>query len=188
MTNIEFRIGNWTPVIGDPSFWGWFTVFSYYGAAAVCFLLALLQRKPDRRFWLSIFFIMVLLGLCKQFNLLSALTEAGRLTARSQGWIKKRRIVQTVFMTAGPLFGTAVAVVYIRKKSNTFFIRRLPTLIWIFYLSEFIIIRAISLHSWEKILSFKILGFKMNWIGELLGIYGVCVSALFYYFQKRRDG
>jgi hypothetical protein len=94
----SFTIGSWSPGIGDPSLMGWFTVFSYYFTASICFLKMFSKRVRQQKqaliFWGIICFSMVVLGMIKQFNLLTAMTEIGRIIARSDGWIGQRAIIQ----------------------------------------------------------------------------------------------
>jgi hypothetical protein len=46
------------------------------------------------------------------------------------------------------------------------------------YLVLFVILRGISLHQIGTILGYEILGARINWLAELLGIYWVCFSSL----------
>jgi hypothetical protein len=68
----------------------------------------------------------------------------------------------------------------------TIFFRRIPhyflskfklTLFFSIYMFVFIALRAISLHQYERLLDYTILGLRLNTIGELAGIYGICVLA-----------
>lgn len=73
---LEYLMGEWRPGIGDPTFMGWFTVFSYFMCAAVALSVCTLNRAQDRRFarfWLVIGVVMVLLGINKQLDLQSLL-------------------------------------------------------------------------------------------------------------------
>lgn len=179
---LHLSIKHWTPGIGDPTFMGWFTVFSYYCAALIIFITAfapnLNTRTNDKNFRIFIFVSMVFLGICKQFDLPSAVTEIGKMLFTAEGLIEKRRIAQA-FMMAGfliVLFTTASILMYRFKRFLTKQYRF--TLVIFLYLFAFVILRAISLHQYETILDLRILGLRLNWIGELAGIYGVCFSML----------
>jgi len=54
LTALVFMIGHWQLTIGDPSFMGWFTVFSYYACGGLRLLYFLKARSrmhtTDRRF------------------------------------------------------------------------------------------------------------------------------------------
>jgi hypothetical protein len=179
----HFSIGTWSPGIGDPSFMGWFTVFSYYITAGIILLSAFRSNSNNGgdniTFKLFIFASMAFLGLCKQYDLPSAITEIGKLLFNSEGWIEKRRIAQ-VFMIAGfcvVLF--SIATILLNRLKQLLNKRCIITLVFFLYLFAFVAIRAISLHQYETLLDYKILGLRLNYIGELAGIYGVCFSMLF---------
>jgi hypothetical protein len=191
MNLLALAIGQWTPQIGDPSFWGWLTVYAYYGAAGICLFAAGVAhyRKigPDRSFWEIMFAYMAFLGACKQFNLPSALTEIGKLLANSEGWINNRRIVQVIFMG---VFGIAIVfgATFTLRRIKHYFLRKFKlTLLFSLYLFVFIALRAISLHQYEEFLDYTVFGLRFNTIGELGGIYAICLLAAtsgFSYFFK----
>ena len=195
---MSVMIGNWTPGIGDPSFLGWATVFSYYGSALVCLAAAIhtdkKQQSDDRTFWFTVFFIMAFLGVCKHFNLPSAITELGRILARSEGWMQQRRVVQVFIMSGAALGGLSAIMLLLRRIPSAIKKRHQMTLLCLFYIVAFVTFRTISFHSWETVLSYRIFGLRVNWIGELAGIFGVCVSVVGYWcgeslrLRKKSDG
>ena len=173
----NFAVGNWSPAIGDPSFMGWFTVYSYYFTAVVFFLKLFIQRvkqqRQERIFWLFMCISMIVLGVIKQFNLLQAVDEILRIIARSTGWIEERRIIQAVVMIIVGVVSLLTIIHFMRKSAAG---HHKITTIGFYYLLLFVMFRGISLHQYESLLRYKILGARVNWIGELLGIYWVCVS------------
>src|SRR3954452_14044830 len=100
--------GRWHPGIGDPTLLGWATVVGYFGAALLAYrALRLHQAAPpskDRRllmgFWAVVLCAMVLLGVNKQLDLQTWLTEIGRDLARSEGWYQRRQVFQVAFIGA----------------------------------------------------------------------------------------
>jgi hypothetical protein len=192
------RLGNWTAGIGDPSPMGWATVCSYYAAALLCLLVAARVgrhgEKDDRTFWVFTFAIMAVLGVCKQFNLPSALTEIGRILADADGWMEQRRMVQAVVMVVTAMCGTFAMAIVWRKIPGAIKKKHRTTIAFLVYIAAFVAFRAISLHGWESVLSYRILGLRVNWIGELTGIFGVCVSVVVYWYgeslrlRKKSDG
>jgi NADH:ubiquinone oxidoreductase subunit 6 (subunit J) len=188
MVTFNMMIGNWTPGIGDPSFMGWLTVFSYYGSALMCLAAAIHTDKnkqsKDRAFWLTVFFIMAFLGVCKHFNLPSALTEVGRILARSEGWMEQRRVVQVFIMAGAGIGGIFIVVVLLRKIPDAIRKRHWMTLSCLICLVAFVTFRTISLHAWGTVLGYRIFGLRVNWIGELTGIFGVCVSVAAYWYGE----
>jgi hypothetical protein len=90
---------NWSPKIGDPTIGGWLTVVLYILAAGSCWISArelVLEDigSNERRAWLAISALFLALGINKQLDLQSALTEAGRVLAHYQGWFEQRQLVQ----------------------------------------------------------------------------------------------
>jgi hypothetical protein len=57
------------------------------------------------RAWRSIALAFLVLGLNKQLDLQTALTEAGRVLANVQGWYDQRQIVQVAFIAVDHLLG-----------------------------------------------------------------------------------
>jgi hypothetical protein len=172
-------IGSWSPGIGDPSWMGWFTVYSYYLTAGVCLLRTFKGRdqRPEWIFWGFLWFGMVLLGAIKQYNLLSALTEIGRIFAKSGGWLEQRRIVQ--FWAMVVVTGVfSLAAKMILDHPVKIVRHHIMTVLGFAYLVLFVILRGISLHQFGTILGFQIFGARVNWLAELLGIYWVFFSSL----------
>lgn len=173
-----FIIGSWMSEIGDPSFMGWFTVLSYYLTAGMCFLRLISRRseRHDRIFWVVIVMGMVVLGLIKQFNLLSALTEAGRMVARSGGWVEERRLIQVcvLMVTFGIFVFIAKRVCFASLSVAT---RHSVTALGFVYLLFFVACRGISWHYFDVFLSCEIFGVRINWLAELSGIYWVLASS-----------
>ena len=95
---------NWTPGIGDPTIGGWLTVALYLVASVSCWILARNLRLEDaprlreRRAWQSISVLFLALGVNKQLDLQTALTESGRVLAQYQGWYQQRQLVQLAFI------------------------------------------------------------------------------------------
>jgi hypothetical protein len=176
--SLEYLMGKWRPTIGDPSFMGWFTVGSYFGCAILGVLIGLINRKGDREFiffWSMISLLMILLGINKQLDLQSLLTEVGRQIARAQGWMDHRGIVQFWFIVA---FGTTAmgAFVLFVMIMRDLFRRFALAFTGLFFLLSFIIIRASSFHHFDEMLGFKFFEFKMNWLLELTGIYLIFIA------------
>src|SRR5437870_8384091 len=91
----------WKPGIGDPTIGGWITVGLY--ALTVVSALRTLRAVAcsiEGAFWRGIFFMLVLLGINKQLDIQSAVTELGRILAISEGWYDQRQMVQLWFIVA----------------------------------------------------------------------------------------
>jgi hypothetical protein len=180
MSMLSMTIGSWNPGIGDPSFMGWLTVSSYYFAALLCFLKMISKKLPlekkEWHFWGFICFALIVLGFIKHFNLLSALTETGRIFARSNGWIEQRRIIQGSAMVFVFVVGLIFSAILYRRLSQFLSTPKSMAVVGLAYLILFIILRAISLHQFGMVLNYEICGLRVNWIAELFGIYWICLS------------
>ena len=99
--------GRWRPGIGDPTVLGWVTVAAYLGAAIVCGLASLREPMPDgtrrprgrpSRFWLILAGLMLALGVNKQLDLQSLVTQIGRDVVRALDLYSGRRELQIGFI------------------------------------------------------------------------------------------
>jgi hypothetical protein len=171
----------WHPQIGDPTFAGWLTVFSYFLAAVLAYRVQR-QLPPDshaqhRLFWRIIAITCLLLGINKQLDLQSLLTAIGRYFAHRQGWYDNRQRVQIAFILTAATTGLALLVWGV----NYFYgCLRQNALAFagILFLIVFILIRASSFHHMDHFIGSRILGLKFNWLLELSGIYCIVLNAL----------
>lgn len=198
--------GRWAPGIGDPTPMGWVTVAAYFLAALACVLSARAEQRAPRidpdlpadpifwrpgrstasstprrstgpAFWWLLALVMVGLGVNKQLDLQSLVTQVGRSLARSQGWYEGRAAVQRAFIlavAAGGLAGLA-AFCWIFRRA----VARRPLAIGgLFFLLAFVTVRAASFHHVDAFIGSRISGVKWNWILELGGIAMIAASAV----------
>jgi hypothetical protein len=190
---LVFMIGHWQPKIGDPSFMGWFTVFSYYACGGLSLLYFLKARSrldtTGRRFAMVMTGLLFFLGLIKNFNLLSAVTEIGRLVAGKGGWLESRRLPQLALMSL-VIFGLVIVFVRAARKKSFFQLwkNHAPELVCLAYLCVFVLLRAISLHQYGVLLSREVFGIRVNWIAELAGIYALVIVLLMRMLGKKTSG
>jgi hypothetical protein len=184
----ENLMGRWQPGIGDPSFMGWFTVFSYFACAMVAFRAARRNAGAGSLpfFWRGVCVLMIALGINKQLDLQSLFTEIGRQVARHQGWMEDRRVVQFWFIVSlGTIaVGSFLWVVFFLRDSFKQF--RLA-FTGIFLLLLFVMIRAVSFHHVDAFLGLRFLDMKMNWIIELGGIYTILVAGVMAPLRSNKD-
>jgi uncharacterized membrane protein (UPF0136 family) len=195
----------WSAGIGDPTFMGWFTVVAYFAAAWLCLRAFMVEKAgpprpyrqaiaalwrvvkkhwregvpaPARRagLWLVLALLLAFLGVNKQLDLQSLLTEIGRVTAIESGWYENRRAVQVGFIGA-VLVSAAAAVValwwLVRGHLHGF---RLA-LGGMVVLLAFVVVRATSFHDMDAFIHASMGGIEANWIFELGGIGLVAVAA-----------
>ncbi|HEV8608387.1 MAG TPA: hypothetical protein VGQ99_23845 [Tepidisphaeraceae bacterium] len=127
-------------------------------------------------FWFTLCAVLVLLGINKQLDLQSCLTQIGRDLSKSEGWYENRRAVQAIFVLLISLLGLAtIAATYWyihsawRRYRLAFF--------GIVYLVTFVIIRATSFHHIDIFLQSTLGGIYFNHILELGGILFIAYAA-----------
>lgn len=161
-------IHEWTPQIGDPSFLGWFTVVCYFAACLLC-LRAADKDVSAKNLWRMLGLALALLGINKQIDLQSLLTQIGRDLAHSEHWYDQRREFQKVFVVViafGSVLGAIAMTLLFRNRSRAF---RMASIGFVL-LAAFICIRAASFHHVDGFLKASFLGARFNWIIELGGI------------------
>lgn len=96
----EHDDGRWHPAIGDPDVAGWLLVVSYLLTAVLAVRNARTARgnRTATAFWLVLAGCLCFLGINKQLEFQTLLTEIGRDTALAHGWYDERRGVQAVFV------------------------------------------------------------------------------------------
>lgn len=181
-------IGNWSLGMGDPTWGGWFTVLLYGVAAWVCWQVlrgaqasGLPVARDERWVWRVLFGAMVLLGVNKQLDLQSALTEVGRIVAERQGWYAERHRVQLAFVAGLAIMGIALLGVLVFLAWGSPF----PTLLAMagaVGLMTFVLVRAASMHRVDVLLGQSVAGLRVNWILEMGALLVIAGSA----WQRRR--
>lgn len=173
---------SWYPHLGDPTIGGWMTVALYFAACLSCWITGGSIRPNHRRsptdaqIWRQISVLFFLLGINKQLDLQSGLTELGRMIAYSGGWYGQRRTVQAEF-----IFGLAAALV-VAIVVLCFWARKWPKetrlgLIGLTFVLGFVVIRAASFHHFDVFIGSRILGLRWNWVLEMGGISIVIIAS-----------
>ena len=160
---------NWTPGIGDPTIEGWVTVVLYAAATVSGWVTARKCIGNERRIWASVSILFLALGINKQLDLQSALTELGRVLAYQEGWYGQRLWVQVSFIILVALVCGAIIVALSSSAYNA----PLPTWLAIFgatLVVGFVLIRAASFHHMDRFIGSTLLGFRWNWMLEMGGI------------------
>lgn len=177
--------GRWRPGIGDPTVLGWLTVVAYLAAAVGCALAAWREPRLDgtrrprgrpSRFWLVLAALMLALGINKQLDLQSLVTQIGRDVTRAWGLYSERRELQVGFIAAVFLvcLGGLAALSWAARQTLK---RRWPAITGMVFVLGFVMIRAASFHHVDAFLAARLGGLKWNWILELGGIAVVAVAA-----------
>ena len=180
---IDVLIRNWDPKIGDPSVMGWVTVAAYFVAA---FLLGLQWRRAPMVYsehlkqhrCLLLFFAvsMFVLGINKQLDIQTWLTNVGRDVSKAQGWWENRRIAQFIVLIVVGSAGLLLCAVILRSRG--FFMQHRLALFGFLVLVIFVLMRASSFFQMDQLINKRILGIRMNWVCELTGIGIIAFSAV----------
>jgi hypothetical protein len=166
-------IGSWSPGIGDPTVVGWVTVLLYAWAAWRCHRV--LQKNRAQRLalsgnetliWRLLVAGLIALGINKQLDLQTALTEAARLLAHEQGWYEQRRQYQEAFIAACIVMGvTAMAAMAVLTWNAP------AATLWACAgaagLLTFVLVRASSFHHVDEALGWQLGGLRLNGILEM---------------------
>lgn len=173
---VDFDFG-----IGDPTFFGWFTVVAYLVAAGLAVANAWRadgQPNPTLpRLWWSLAILLLLLAINKQLDVQSYFTEVGRAVAREQGWYDARGTVQAFFVV-GVALATLAAVGLITWAIRDVLSQQWLTLVGIVAILGFVLIRASSFHYVDVLIGLRFAGMRMNWVIELGAIGVFCASAV----------
>ena len=176
---------HWRPGIGDPTIAGWLTVAAYFAA----FLLSVIYIKQigsetmtgrtvvQYRLWWFIALAMLLMGINKQLDLQTLLTEVGKILSKRQGWYEQRRIVQIIFI-AGVGCGGLFSLMLVWQSCKNLWKENWLTIVGLIFLVCFVVMRATSFHHMDLFLGSYISGFKINWFFELGGISFILASAI----------
>ena len=162
---------NWSPGIGDPTVAGWLTVILYVVTSVSCWILArdFGSVGIERGAWRSISVLFLFLGINKQLDLQTALTEAGRYLAHYQGWYEQRQLVQLAFVALIAvmcLISAITLLIWVRDAPISTWLALIGTTLVIGY----VLVRAASFHHVDRFIGRTILGFRWNWILEMGGI------------------
>ena len=155
----------WEPQIGDPSVLGWFTVFCYFAAGLLC-LRASNRDASAKNLWRALGLALAVLGINKQMDLQTLLTQIGRDFARSEDWYDQRRELQRIFVGAivfASISGAMAAIWLFKSRSRAF---RVASIGFV-SLAGFVCIRAASFHHVDYFLKRSVLGARFNWIIEV---------------------
>jgi hypothetical protein len=183
----------WTPGIGDPTVTGWLTVVAYFVAAAYSFKAAGQSQlsgrnwKTEGAFWACLAMAMFALGVNKQLDLQSLMTEIARNFAKEGGWYDGRRAVQQIaigLIAAGAGAGAILMVFVLRNAANEVKVAALGFCLVL----AFVLIRAASFHHIDLLLGRDVMGIRWNALLELPGIVVIAACAGRYSSRIRSKG
>jgi hypothetical protein len=173
---------SWRPGIGDPTIVGWIITVLYLLACLSCwktsglFLRRDWRSQSDTCFWIAISVAFFVLGLNKQLDLQSALTELGRIVALTAGWYEQRRTVQVYFVVAVAILcmATTMALFFWNRNANSQVRLAIGGCTSVL---GYDLIRAASFHHVDNFIDAHIFGFTWNWMLEMSGIVVVLLAS-----------
>jgi hypothetical protein len=163
---------NWSPRIGDPSLLGWVTVAMYFVTTWLCWRVTALPvavTARERTVWRCIALLFLVLGVNKQLDIQTAVTEIGRIVAHHQGWYERRGPVQLAFVGIVAVVCLHIAAILLTHVRGAPAMARLA-LAGTTLVLGFVTIRAASFHHVDTLIGKSLLGFRWNWLLEIAGI------------------
>lgn len=187
----DCTLARWQPGIGDPTWQGWATVALYLVVSLLALRVAGRGAFPaatmlrERRFWIVVAVLMLMLAINKQLDLQSALTAAGRCMAKAQGWYQDRRSVQLGFLIALAGAALLLVVTILLALRGTLARSGLPAL-GLGFVCAFVLMRAVSFHHADRLLGAPMGGLRTNTILEWAGPLLIAAGALMIGTSRRR--
>jgi hypothetical protein len=160
---------------------GWLTVASYALAAWLCWRALTLREgmgDSERSVWRALCPTMVALGLNKQLDLQSALTEVGRMTLRSLDLYAYKQVTQLSLIASVAIAGLIVTAWLLRRAQKA----PRATQIALYGFASVVVfvgIRAASFHHIDRLIGLDPGGIRLNWVFELGGLSVLCLGAYF---------
>jgi hypothetical protein len=183
---------NWSPVLGDQTFAGWTTVVLYLVTSWRCFVLAgsLLRRQASSRReqlgWMALAALFLALGINKQLDLQSALTELGRAILSHANWMDYKVKIQVGFI------GVVITICILTALVVAIMLRGAHPAAWLatfgtILIVGFVTIRASSFHHMDRFIDSRFLMLRWNWLLEIGGISLVLAACVWRTSAKSGD-
>lgn len=168
-----------TLLIHDRSVTAWVIVALYFAAAAAAFWASRSGRRRDRRFWEGTAVLLALLGLNKELDLQTLLTDTARKLAHFEGWYEYRRLVQGAFLLllAGAF---VIAIIALTRWLRRSVLPVKAASLGIALLLTFIVMRAGSFHHIDQWVTVSMAGLRRGWWLEIAGTVVIGLSAFAY--------
>jgi len=183
--------GRWVPGVGDPTFSGWLITGGYAISVFGCIWAARCPRSEHsvngRRFWFIVALVLFLLGINKQLDLQTWLWHTSRAMAKAQGWYGYRRLVQYAFLACIAVVGSVAIRALVRIVRP---VRRehILTLVGTIVLFCYVLLRVVSIHPVDVVLTAQIAGVTVKDVLETAGILLVCAGAASARFSSHDSG
>ncbi len=159
------------PTIGG----GWLIELIYFFVSISCWRLARklalkhASASNEHHVWQGIAALFLVLCVSKQLGLETALTDASRNLALSEGWYKQRQGVQLaviVLVIVSCIFAGTILLMRMRNVPRS----TLFALVGATFVVAFLMVRAVSFHPVDQFMGEQILGLHWSWLLQMGGI------------------
>lgn len=166
---------------GDHTFFGWMTVLMYFIACCRTGYQAKVTKanKESGFFWLGLTVLLLVLGLNKQLDLQTYLTDWLRDAAKAHGWYEQRRGYQLLFIM---IMGLAIPILLISLRMFLYRSWQNYKITWfgIVLLLIFVLVRAASFHHVDMVFYQAIGSLRYYQALEILAIMVIIVGSFIY--------
>ncbi len=177
--------------LGDVTAIGWAITLNYFYCVLLIFYmlqkllprLAPAERSLYRQFWILVGALYLLLGINKQLDFQTILTDTGRCVSQLEGWYDVRRNFQTTAILSGILLCTA-SLFAIKWRFSQISNRLRLAFLGLGFTALFVVIRAASFHHLDQFSLLKTLNIRFHSVLEILGILFVSLNAIFLTFKR----
>jgi len=183
------------PVINDPTLIGWITLVMYIIAAGLCAAAWLRARdrrhwprrvgstldiaRPaaESRFWAALTMLLILLGINKQLDVQTLLTEGAKRLAQAQGWYDRRAAVQVVF-TVLACAGLAGLLFMFARLTWGAWGRHLLSLLGVSLILAYVVVRLMNIEGMDERVGVDFSLVEDLWAVEWAGLACIGISAV----------
>jgi hypothetical protein len=139
----------------------------------------------EQHLWLFLIFIILALGVNKQFDFQTLLFEVGRHVAKYEGWFEKRRLVQSWFAyVLSGIVGCGALLILVSTRK--LWRHNALALIGLSILCVYTVIRTTSINHVDIVARSRSEGeFRFTDIIEFFGILGILVNAITRYSGEK---
>jgi hypothetical protein len=172
----------WSAMVHDQGSLAWIVVAAYLLGALLAFAAAGRATSRERIFWNMTAIALVFLGINKQLDFQTDLTDVARAAALSEGWYGWRRDAQGLFILIVAVASVALCLLlwlWLRNAATSVKAAAAGLAV----LLAFIFIRAASFHHIDYWVTIRIAGLRSGWWLELLGIGTIAFAAGAYRYR-----
>ena len=171
--------GFWEIGIGDPTPQGWITVGAYAVSAYLCWRAYIGRRESElqQKGWLQIAVLLVALGINKQLDMQSLLTQEARVLLYQLNIYQYKRELQILFIVVFTVFAFGLAIKMLTTTKSYRQGMKIAC-VGVATVMSFVASRAASFHHIDALLGVSFGGMSFNFLAEMTGICIIAAGAL----------